>query len=366
MLKRIVDKKVEVFKQKFPDYQISKKTGSFYTRIGVSENKKKTKCTGRAVTKGTIAKLGTICEWTENKSRFVYLLSQQGKLMLSKANGNFRSVTLKDVRQETTELAEIFFIGKKYEWLKDYPNLYFYKFFQGFNSLSEAKKFLGFSFISDKAFTDLFGDDHFDYLMPLILAKDKKNVVRLYKNLCSETKDSLKDYIEMCQNNSLPIEIPAGLNKLEELHDSAMWEVNRKTMDFYSKEYRYDIKEDFTKTWKERGLVFKRLETPYDMYSQGIKQQHCIGTNYASSLGSYAFYSFEYKGKNYDMMLYPKGSVGQFYGRKNTPVPTELKDKIQKDIVLSFSLVDTNPDIKDYPMIKEMKSEARDFWVELQ
>ena len=353
MLKKIVDKRIELFKQEFPDFQVSKKSGSLYTRIGVYENKKSVVYTGRAITKGTIGKLGKKIDWVETKSRYVYLLTPKGRLMISKNGDNFRSVTLRTIRQECTGLQSLFFVGKKYEWMKEYPALWEYKFFQSFNSLSEAKKFLEFSFISDADFIKLFGLDHFDYLQPMILAKDKKNILRLYKNLDSESRDLLRDYITMCHENDIEIEIPAGVNKLEELHDSAMWEVNKKNAECYSKEYRYDINEKFTKSWTERGLIFRRLSTPYEMYLQGIKQQHCIGTNYATTLHNYAFYTFSFDNKEYDIQLYKNGSVGQFYGRKNRNAPQELRDKVKKDINLEFDLIDTKPNLENYPLIEE-------------
>jgi len=153
MLKKIVDKRREQFKKDFPDFQISKKTGSLYVRIGVHEVKRVIKYTGRAITKGSVNRIGTKNEWVENKANFVYLLTPKGRLMVSKQGGNFSSVTLKSLsRLGMMDVKEVFFIGKKYEWLKDYSFLWDYKFFQGFNSLSEAKKFLGFSFISDADF----------------------------------------------------------------------------------------------------------------------------------------------------------------------------------------------------------------------
>jgi hypothetical protein len=353
MLKKIVDKRIELFKQEFPDFQVSKKSDSLYTRIGLYENKKSVVYTGRAVTKGNISKLGKIVNWTETKARYVYLLTPKGRLMVSKNGGNFRSVTLKTIREECTGLQSLFFVGKKYEWMKEYPCLWEYKFFQSFNSLSEAKKFLDFSFISDADFIKLFGLDRFDYLQPIILAKDKKNILRLYKNLDTESSDLLTDYINMCHENDIEIEIPAGVNKLKELHDSAMWEVNKKKAECYSKEYRYDIIENFTKSWAERGLVFRRLSTPYEMYLQGVKQQHCIGTNYATTLHSYAFYTFYFDNKEYDIQLYKNGSVGQFYGRKNRNTPQELRDRVKEDISLKFDLVDTKPNLENYPLIGE-------------
>lgn len=352
MLKRIVDKKIDAFKECFPDYQTSKKL-SLYTRVGVQKSKMQTKVTGRAVTKGTIGKIGQVQEWEKQTARFVYLISPKGKLMISRSGSNFKNVSLKDIRQENADLVPVFFIGRKYEWMKDYPNLFNFKFFQGFNSLAEAKKFLGFSFISDEDFVSMFGEGWYDYLTPMILAKEKSNVVRLYKNLNKEVQDILSDYVNMCQEHKIEIEIPAGVNRLEELHDKAMWEVNKKNMDNYSKEMKFDIQEEFTKEWEKRGLSFRRLSTPYEMYAQGIKQQHCIGTNYANSLGRFAFYSFNYKDRSYEIQLSSDGSVYQFYGRKNTSPPQELKEKIKKDINLKFTLKDIQPDLKNYPMLNK-------------
>jgi len=90
------------------------------------------------------------------------------------------------------------------------------------------------------------------------------------------------------------------------------------------------------------------------MYAQGIKQQHCIGTNYAKSLDKNVFYTFNYGDKNYEIQIYGAGRVGQFYGKKNTSVPNELRDKVTKEINLNFTLKDIQPDLKNYPMLKEV------------
>lgn len=352
MLKKILDKKIEQFKSDFPNYQISKKTGSLYIRCGVHKQQKTVKYTGRSMTKGIIDKLGKTVTWTENRASYVFLLTPKGKLMYSDHGRPFKSVTLKSINRGIGEVKEVFFIGKKYEWMKDYNNLWGYRFFQGFNSLADAKKFLGFSFISDADFVSLFKSDHYDYLSPMILAKEKKNVIRLLKNIDVESKDLLNDYINMCQDNNIEIEIPAGINKLEELHDNAMWKVNEKNAENYSKECKYDVIEDFTKTWKERGLEFRRLSTPYEMYAQGVKQQHCIGTNYATTLNKHLFYTFSYQGKEYDLQIYGNGGVGQFYGRRNKPAPKELRQLVVSDINFSNKIVDINPNLTNYPMIK--------------
>jgi len=357
MLKKIREKRIEQFKKDFPDFKVAKKTGSLYIPIDEQKIPKTIKYNGRAITKGTINKLGTFQHWDITTNRRVYLMSPKGRLMIKYPNKNFKSVTLKSLRGDCNDLSNVFFIGKKYEWLKDYGKLQAYKFFQGFNSLGEAKKFLGYSFISDEDFVKCFSEYDVDALEVMILAKEKKNAVNLLKDIKSETIDILRDYISMCQDNGLSIEIPAGKNKLEELHDSARWEINKMTAEYYSKEYRYGIKEDFTEFWKESGLVFRRLETPYEMYTQGLKQHHCIGTNYAKTLHQYAFYTFTFEDNEYDMQIYRDGTIGQFYGRKNCSPPESLREKIKQTPTLKFQLEDTKPGLDNYPMIKEGSNE---------
>ena len=349
MLKKLVDKKIEQFKKDFPEYGISKKTGSFYARVGVQKIPRNVRNSGFAVTKGTVGKLGTMNTWVENRAESIYLLTQKGKLMVSKRGARYKNVSLKDLRMGCEDLKNVFFIGRKYEWMREFPNLYPYRFFQSFNSLSDAKKFLGYSFISDSDFVSLFGDKMFDYLMPIILAEEKSNAASLMKKINGKSLDLLSDYLNMCLNNDIPVKIPAGINRLDELHSEVTLEINRTQMELYSKEFRYEITEEFTKVWRERGLVFKRLETPYEMFEVGLKQSHCIGTNYASSLGRQAFYSFTYDSKQWEVLIYLNGSVGQFYGKRNSEVPYNLRKLVTEDIDLKFFLTDVNPDIEDYP-----------------
>lgn len=63
MLKKIREKRIEQFKTDFPEFKVSKKSGSLYIPIGETESVKKVKHTGRAVTKGSVKNLGKISEW---------------------------------------------------------------------------------------------------------------------------------------------------------------------------------------------------------------------------------------------------------------------------------------------------------------
>lgn len=365
MLKKIITKREELFKEVFPEYAVSKKTSSLYARVGLMDTPKEVFISGRAVTKGNLKQLGTKRTWTEKTSRYTFLLSTKGRLMVSEGS-NFKSVTLSYLKKRyhsDVDVPSIFFVGKKYEWLKDYPNFWSFRLFQGFNSLGESKKFLGFDFISDADFYKMFGDSHHDYLSPIILAKDKKNAVRLYKNMSWEQWDTLNDYITLCRDNNFEIEIPAGINKLEELHNQAVFKVNENNAENYSKEVRYVVEESFTNIWKERGLVFKKLDTPYKMYIKGLEQSNCIGTNYAKDLHRLAFYTFEYENNSFEIMLSSYGGIGQFYGKRNCNPPLGLKKKITEDVDIKIKIVDLYPDgLKDYPFLKENEALLDDLW----
>ncbi len=354
MLKIILNKKIEQFKITFPDFQTSKKTSSLYSRVGTFKEKKSVVRLGYSITKGTISKLGTKSEWERTKANFVYLISPKGKLMYSSHGGPFKSVTLKAIRNTSTILKDIFFIGKKYEWMIDYPLLWNYNFFQGFSSMLEAKRFLGFLFLSDDEFYKLFGDDNngFDYLSPLIIGKDKEAVVALYKSMDFEGEKLLSEYIMKSFENDLTVEIPDTFGKVEILHDKVIWSTGQKDACNYSKEYRYVIEESFTKGWKEDGLSFKRLETPFEVYCQGLRQQNNLKHNAPQSLNKQACYTFLFDGKEYDLVVDTTCNIVQFLGRKNTVVPYDLRIIILRH-KNPFKLVDAKPEITRYPYIKE-------------
>lgn len=350
MLKKLINKRIEQFKTDFPDFKISK-SGNLI----VERNKKVVDKTifywGNSVTKNTLNKIGSSTTFKKHECDTVFLLTQKGKMMVkTKSSPRFKNTSIKDVCH-FPELKNSFFIGRKYEYLKDYPNIYNYRYFQNFHSLSEAKKHLGFAFISDSDFYAIFQVNFFDYLTPMIISENKSDCYNLLKNIDSRTRDLLLDYIRLCFDIKLKPQIPAGKNKLEELHSQAVIEANKLQADKYSKKVLYYSENNFETEWVKRGLNFERLNSPYEMYVKGLSQKHCIGTNYAKSLDRYSFYSFLHKEASYEIQIHPSGSIGQFYGRKNCPVPTELKDAVIKEIDFKHSIKSfPNADFSSYPL----------------
>lgn len=320
--------------------------------------------TGRSVTKNTIDKLGTVNEFTKSQGGVVFLLKPTGALKC-RVGGQWRNVSLKlidnhFVSESYKDIVSLFFIGRKYEWMKDYKRLWKYRFFQSFNSLKEAKNFLGFDFINNKDFYKLFSGDWYTHeLDTFILAKEKRNTYNLLKKADRKTRQILEDYIHLSYEHEEEVIIPAGKNKLVELHDDLVHKINIKSADDYSKEQKYYPvgNKMFEQEWKNRGLKFERLNTPYEMYQEGLSQRHCLGTNFYNSLGGQSFYVFWWKGSKYDLQLYKSGSLGQFYGYKNIDsAPKELKELVAKDIDLSHSIEDKKPNLEDYPKIGNGKT----------
>lgn len=316
--------------------------------------------------------MGTVNEFTKSEGGVVFVLKPTGALKC-RAGGQWRNLSLKlidnhFVSESYKDIVSLFFIGRKYEWMKDYRRLWKYRFFQSFNSLKEAKNFLGFDFISNKDFYKLFSGDWYTHELDVfILAKKKKNVYNLLKKSDRKIRQILEDYIHLAYEHEEDIVIPSGKNKLTELHDDLVHKINIKSAKDYSKEQKfYPIgNKMFEQEWEKRGLEFKRLNTPYEMYQEGLAQKHCLGTNYYNSLGGQSFYVFYWKGDKYDLQLYKSGSLGQFYGYKNIDsAPKELKQLAAKDIDLSHSIEDKKPNLKDYPKIGNGKTSNNDLTAE--
>jgi hypothetical protein len=363
MLKKLIDKKTEAFKQAFPKFQVSK-NGSLYYRQGVKKEKRKFIRNGFTITKNTLDKLGAKVEFEESVARDVFLLTKTGKLMYKNSVNRFSVFNLKKVRNYQHNLLGIYLIGRKYEWLKDYPDLLQYKFFQSFPSLAEARKYLGYEFISDKDFAHLFEERTYgiDVLAVLVKAKDKSSAYRLLKKINTEDIHFLNDYIRLCLDKGFEIEIPAGVNKLKELHDTAVWEARKEDAENFSKKDNYEaVDANFETLWKAKNIQFERIKSPYEMYMTGARQKHCIGTNYYSTLGSYSFYTIYWKDKEYQIQINQNGYSSQFYGYDNKTPPQELKDLMDlsnTEIYKHKIIKRTDADFSEYPKIDPSAKES--------
>jgi hypothetical protein len=344
MLKKVVEKRIAQFKKDFPKYKVSKKGNLYYShnevfsKMGMVYNVFN-------VTKGTIDKIGEGKEWEKSSSDFTVLITQKGKLMVRhRKKTTFKLVTMKDVRK-VPKLTDCFLIGRKFEYLSQYPKLMDYNFFQGFNSLKEAKLFLGYGFISDVDFYSLFPDTKkygfycdtttFKYILQTP-PKFKSNLVTLLKKSSVERKtlyNMVEDYHRMCTSLGEEKVIPRSFNRLKELHDNAVLKINLGKAEKYSDEVEASIesiREDgatFEDYWEVLDIKFSKLDSQRKMFLEGIKQKHCIGS-YSDSLDTYSFYRIYYNNQVYNIQITPSGKIKQFYGYLNCQPPKELRELI--------------------------------------
>jgi hypothetical protein len=343
MLKKLVEKRIAQFKVDFPEFKVSKKGNLYYAHNETSQ-RQGMEFNVFNVTKGTLNKLGEHKEWHKSTSDYTVLITQSGKLMIKyRKKPNFKLVTMKDVRKVST-LTDCFMIGRKFEYLTQYPSLKQYNFFQGFNSLREAKVFLGYGFISDTDFYSLFpksnGFHHrsnSDFFRFIIITPDKykSNIVSLIKNNSDHRTlfMLLTDYHNMADSLGMEKVVPRSFNRLRELHDNAVLKVNERQADKYTNEVEASIesvREDgttFEDDWKTLNIKFSKLDTQRKLFLEGIKQKHCLGS-YTDRLDSFSFYSLYWDDKPYNIQIAPSGNLRQFYGYRNCQPPKELRELV--------------------------------------
>lgn len=357
MLKKIVTKRVSLFKKSFPVYETSTK-GNLYHRLNPSTVEHQLNFTGFSATKAQLKKIGTVEKYiTKTEDALFLIVPETGKFLIkdkTKRYGGayFKRVTIKDLIRYPI-LADTFFVGRKFEYLKDYPNLWNFRLCQNFTSLKELKVFMDYEFISDKKFYSIFELNYSsDYILYMYKTKNKPDIVSLFtNNKGNHTKifQLIYDTMGLARAINVTFEIPAGLNKLQDIHDDFTKIMNTRKLSVCSKEIDYDLKPInepgkmfFLEYWNNIGVQYRKLETQYDMLEQGIKQTHCLGSK---DLRDNTFYSITYMDKSYEIQIHPNsGLITQFLGKYNTQPPEELKSMIfNKEINYRHSIITLQP-----------------------
>lgn len=370
MRKALLNKKMRLFQEYFPEHKVSS-TGSLYTELNTQKLKKVIVINSQCVTKGTLAKIGQKREFNKDMSTRL-LLTSTGKLMINQLGGKFRMLSMKDLfgadprsgdhgktaiitasrtqvrkgeAKESKEnpgeivsrIADIFFVGKKYEWIKLYPMLWAMPYFRSFPSLSAAKNYLGYTFISNEQFIHLFGTR--TALQRLIEAQTHEQKVAMVQFLDDKrASETLEDLWRLCEELKIPmVTIPESKIALNEVHDKLVTELSLKGAEKYSEE-KIEYKSDIFDYWRDNKLVFEILDSPRRLYIEGQRQSHCIGS-YTNQMKKNIFVSFTWEDRTYDLMMRLDGMSVQFYGKRNCQPPEELrklvipKDRIPIEVV---------------------------------
>lgn len=348
MKKELLIKKLDTFKSTFPDFLIAEKSGNIYVKLNAKSITKTVKQSGASVTKNTLHKIGEVTTWNFERSDII-LITKTGRILLkSFVNKNFISLTHKIILQikkgtynnfllptkYINGLIECFFIGKKAEWIKEHPVLWNIRYFRSFKSLKDAKNALGYDFISSERFIKIIKGDFKAFEVMVYACRSHEERVNVINLIESKAIGDLIDYITMCVDNKREYYIPKGLNRLNELHDGEVTNMNLGKANNYSSTPVYYYSEIF-EIWERYKLNFVVMDCPRSLFIEGQKQKHCIGS-YGNQLlsGNSIFVTFYYAGERFDLQMKLNGEIVQFRGKRNKDAPAELKEHIKMSVYL--------------------------------
>lgn len=283
MQKEIVNKKVELFKSYFPNHTVSENDSIVYREDSYAIRRHSVNA--YSVTKNNLHNYGKPVIYREHKGQ-IFVLKKTGSFIWKKRDDKFKKLTPSALSKIDPDIqkgiAHIFFTGKKYEWLKDFPLLWPIRYFQGFASLTEAKEFLGVK-LSDDNFIKLIEElegkttqityglanrgpniygafsiffklrEHLDQIISLYLLSGKDKSVFT----------SLERYLAVCELMGEEPVMPSSREELEELTVEA--ERRTKNVKNYSNKKVYYTSKLF-EIWNKAGIQYKVVDSPKAFY----------------------------------------------------------------------------------------------------
>jgi len=314
--KKVFQKKLEALEKYHltnPDYSEEVKTsekGNHY--ITTNQSKAIRTYNSYNITKSVVDKLGTNFTFPANQR--VIMLTQTGKFIVKEESG---------WKNLTKNYGKLYYIGKKFEWILQYPELKYFRIAKQFSSLNSFKKWLEYEFISDDEFISLLNDKFNIELLIEFKLKSKDERVNLINLLKIGETQTVKDTLNMMEQLDIKHEIPKGKNALKELHDSLSRQIKVKNTPFI--EVKVTL-EDFHIPWD-----YKVIQTSYELIERGIENKHCIGSYY-NSLFNDIFLVIEgydcHVRKNYENKWY----ISQMRGTYNKDAPQEMRNIISKSL----------------------------------
>lgn len=282
------------------------------------------------ITKSTINKINTQDKFMIPQ-RDVLLLTKNGKTMVKMINEkHFRSMSYKDiyniinyeniVSDKLSSIKDLFFIGKKCEWLKNYDvNMYgHYNFLRTFESEKKLLLFLGVTFkinkLNEKILYNLIAGYKF---------KNKNNLLNAEKN---ELEDTIK-MIEQTNNQHFY----NSNKKISNIHNEIIEIYNRENIENKSEEI---IVPDFQKKFLEKLKVnlpeckITPLKCEKDLFVEGLKQRNCVGSR-SYALKDNAFFHIKNKKDEYTIQL-KKDRIHEIQKKYNNGYDNNFKNRISQ------------------------------------
>lgn len=274
------------------------KNGSKYVVVYSNQEEVHRTTDAYTSTKNALHKIGKSRPYVKNKDFLVMLRKVPTvKTTFGKYVGSYKGlsdvITLKNLNYITIELYEAItdFLLRDYkaEWLKYYPNFArYFNFFKSFNSLREAKLFLGFRNMEFKQFASM-DADAIPKLILLGTLTNETNKIKAMKHM----EHYIFDVITMVNELGLT-DIPCP-NDFTKFHD----DLSRLML---LRKYSNDIIDTPDNFAVNIDLEYKKIVTPVGLANEGKFMKHCVASrlNYLTS-GQRTYYHIIYKGIGYTL-----------------------------------------------------------------
>ena len=287
---------------------ITSKSGSQYVVLLTEPELVTKEYHERSITKNTLNKLGQTFSYTKNNKMIILL--KNNKFYFKNLRGDFAPLSKSDIFVAPA-LKELYFYGKKCEFLKNYSIEYlrYYQFLKSFTSFKEVKDFLGYTFISVEDFLTL------DFNSVLYFSHLPANIAIKFVNN-SESIQIYKDCKRMAGENFVS---PTSLTSLRNYHDELVLQQSLETLKLKSKsevffEHHIDKAVD--------GVNIKRITNEYDLYKEGLEMSHCIGYR-GYNLPYKVFLSILWENERYSCQI-TNDKIDEIKGYRNSGAPIEL------------------------------------------
>lgn len=332
--KSVLKKRISAFKEAFPGFRESEKGNLYYL---INEQDKEVELIPQRITKANIARLG--------ESRFftiydhMVMITQTGKVLVRHYIRN-KATKIKALNykfgfynSDLHPIIEVDMIGRKYEWMKSYKDLWMFDLPKGFSSLKEFKVFLGFGFISDKQFLKL----KLDEVIKIYHTNHQTKVN--YVNMVREKSLSFHDFLEcirMYKDLGLNETVPTSGSRLRTLHNELS---NRLTLQALQMDFSKECAEYKGKfiEWANEQPSIEVITQPSRMIQLGISNQHCLAT-YINKMGTSMFLNVDVKdmisenGEYQAEVRISDRKIVQFRGKRNKVGPYSVKNLLQEKL----------------------------------
>ena len=298
---------------KLGEVKVSKK-GNYYVELSRNTDIVTTDYNYFNVTKAKINNVGETFTYPKISTEII-MLTTTGVYYKNTNSTKFSKLSLKDVRHKV-KLKELFLIGKRAEWLKNYPQLSLncWNYIKSFSSLREMLKHLGVTFNLSNI-----TENQLECLIVGYKFQDKHDILKY-------SPQYILDIIRMINQTGL-FEYYQTSKSLPKVHNELVEIINKNKLESYSNTPIFPVyAKQVIKQLEDSNIKFTWLNNHRDLVLEGMKQHHCVSSR-QNQLYNTLFFNIEHAGKDYTLQC-TKNTVVEFKGKYNEAVPVELKNII--------------------------------------